>query len=233
MPGAFNERRVREDSRQQQQGPRGRANGLPRGSFCGTNRRIVPFTGVPMMPIRPNRSARRRRSAFSLVELVMVVTIIGIIAAIAVPRMSQASSRAAANALQATLANVRKTIDCYYAEHGKYPGYTPGTTTPDNDAFVRQLTMYTNAAGQWNATYGNPYLYGPYLRQPFPKNPTNNLDTVNVKATPSDADPADGSVGWVAVLSHGYFGISATDTGLDEIGIDKPSLKDGVRALQN
>ncbi len=163
----------------------------------------------------------------------MVVTIIGIIAAIAVPRMSQASSRASANALQATLANVRKAIDCYYAEHGKYPGYTPGTNSPDGDAFVKQLTMYTNLSGASNATYGDPYFYGPYLRSPFPKNPTNLLDTVHVKATPSDADPAEGSVGWVAVLSHGYFGISATDTALDDIGIEEPVARDKVRTLQN
>jgi general secretion pathway protein G len=179
------------------------------------------------------RSARKRRSAFSLVELVMVVTIIGIIAAIAVPRMSQATSRASANALQATLANVRKAIDMYYAEHGKYPGYLPGTDTPDGDAFVKQLTLYTDLTGADNASYGDPFLYGPYLRKPFPTNPTNNLGTVHVKATPTDADPADGSVGWVAVLSHGYFGVSATDTDLEEIGIERLDLKDSVRALTN
>lgn len=171
----------------------------------------------------------RKTPAFSLVELVMVVTIIGIIAAIAVPRMSTATSRASANALAATLSNVRKVIDCYYAEHGKYPGYVPGTITPDGDSFVDQLLMYTNAKGETNATYGNPYLYGPYLRKPFPVNPTNNLDTVHVKATPADANPADGSVGWVAVLSHGYFGISATDAALDDVGIDDLVKKDAVR----
>lgn len=161
----------------------------------------------------------------------MVVTIIGIIAAIAVPRMSEVTVRATANALQATLTNVRKAIDCYYAEHGKYPGYVPGTTTPDGDDFVKQLTMYTDLAGESNATYGGSYIYGPYLRAPFPMNPTNHLATVAVKATPADADPAEGSVGWVAVLSHGYFGISATDSALDDIGVFKPLLKDTLRAL--
>ncbi len=171
---------------------------------------------------RPRTATRSTRYAFSLVELVMVVTIIGIIAAIAVPRMSAATSRATANALQATLTNVRKAIDCYYAEHGKYPGYTPGTDTPDGDKFVDQLLMYTNVAGETKSTYGNPYLYGPYLRKPFPVNPTNNLDTVHVKAMPADADPAEGSVGWVAVLSHGYFGISATDSDLGDVGVTDP-----------
>lgn len=178
---------------------------------------------------RRHLPARRAPSAFTLVELVMVVTIIGIIAAIAVPRMSGVTSRASTHALQATLTNVRKAIDCYYAEHGKYPGYLPGTTTPDGAYFVNQLLMYTNSSGETKSTYGNPYLYGPYLRAPFPVNPTNNLDTVHVKATPADADPADGSVGWVAVLSHGYFGISATDADLDDTGFFDQKLKDALR----
>jgi general secretion pathway protein G len=162
----------------------------------------------------------------------MVVTIIGVIAAIAVPRMSNVTARASAHALQATLTNVRKAIDCYYAEHGKYPGYTPGTTTPDGDDFVKQLTMYTDLSGASNATYGGSYIYGPYLRAPFPTNPTNHLTTVAVKATPADADPAEGSVGWVAVLSHGYFGISATDSDLDDIGIEEPEVKEKVRTFE-
>lgn len=180
-----------------------------------------------------NESRRPLRSAFSLVELVMVVTIIGIIAAIAVPRVADAARKASANALQATLSNVRKAIDCYYAEHDKYPGYLLGTNTPDGDSFVSQLVMYTQADGDANATYGYPYVFGPYLRAPFPKNPTNKLGTVHVKATPAAANPADGSVGWVAVLSTGYFGISATDIDLEKIGIKEEAAKSGSRGMVN
>jgi len=173
---------------------------------------------------RHQREMHRRspQRAFSLVELVIVVTIIGILASIAIPRMTTASSSAKANALQATLANVRKAIDIYYAEHNRYPGYHPVTGTPDGDFFVQQLTLYTNFKGETSTTTAGGYLYGPYLRSPFPKDPFHNLGTVYVKATPPDADPADGSVGWVAVLSHGYFGINASDTDLGKIGIDQP-----------
>jgi prepilin-type N-terminal cleavage/methylation domain-containing protein len=180
---------------------------------------------------RPVKRARTRH-AFSLVELVIVVTIIGMLASIAVPRVVNASSGANEAALQATLANVRKSIDVYYAEHGKYPGYNHTTGLPDNDAFVDQLLMYSDDAGKTNATYSTTYKYGPYLRAPFPTNSINNLATVHVKATPGDANPADGSVGWIAVLSHGYFGIHATDAELDDIGVKdavtKSALKGGV-----
>lgn len=161
----------------------------------------------------------------------MVVTIIGIVAAIAVPRVSQASRNASANALQATLAGVRTAIDVYYAEHGQYPGYFPGTSTPDGVNFVKQLTYYSDASGATNKAYSSGFMFGPYLREPFPKNPWNNLSTVFVKATPAMADPADGSYGWVAVLSHGYFGISTSDQSLEQIGIIDINTKKEVRGL--
>ncbi len=173
--------------------------------------------------------AKRRSPAFSLVELVVVVTIIGIIAAIAVPRMSNATTSASASALQASVTNVRKAIDCYYAEHSSYPGYVPGTNTPNGDRFIDQLLLYSNRSGETSSSYGHPFIYGPYLRPPFPVNPTNELDTVEVKATPGVADPAEGSVGWVAVLSHGYFGISASDADLDDVGVIDIIKKDLVR----
>ena len=187
------------------------------------------------MDRRPTRHCRRCHTrgpcAFSLVELVVVVTIIGIIASIAVPRISSAASNSRANALQATLANIRKAIDVYYAEHGRYPGYNPATGLPDNNQFIDQLTMYSNEAGGTSPTMTSDYLFGPYLRPPFPKNPGNDLDTVHVKAKKGDADPAPGSVGWVAVLSEGHFGILATDDELDELGITGQTLQKVVRGL--
>ncbi len=182
---------------------------------------------------RPQRTTVARGHGFSLVELVVVVTIIGVLASIAVPRVSRGASAAQKNALQATLANVRKAIDVYYAEHGKYPGYDSATGLRDNDAFGEQLLMYSDRSGKTNAAPSSTYRYGPYLRSPFPKNPRNNLDTVYVKAVPGDADPADGTVGWVAVLSHGYFGVSLSDADLDDMDITDPKAKDKVRGMAN
>lgn len=159
----------------------------------------------------------------------MVVTIIGIVAAIAVPRISTTAGVASRNALDATLANVRKSIDVYYAEHGKFPGYNPTNGTPDGTHFVNQLLMYSDAGGRTNQTLSGAYQFGPYLRSPFPVNPTNKLRTVAVKATAAAPDPADGSVGWVAVLATGDFGISATDVELDKVGVVELVKKVEVR----
>ncbi|MFH1108347.1 MAG: prepilin-type N-terminal cleavage/methylation domain-containing protein [Planctomycetota bacterium] len=178
---------------------------------------------------RRQRLLRSRHRAFTLVELVIVVTIIGIVAAIAVPRMSSTSTHATANAVQATLMSVRTAIDCFYAEHNKYPGYDPANDAPDGVNFVKQLTLYSDAAGQTNGTRSTVYKYGPYLRSPFPVNPANNLATVQVKRLRTDPDPADGSVGWVAVLADGDFGVSATDAQLDRIGLVEPLGKASVR----
>ena len=68
------------------------------------------------------------RRAFSMVELVMIMIIISILSSIAVPRLTHASSSARANALTATLVNVREAAELYFAEHGRYPGYVPAAT---------------------------------------------------------------------------------------------------------
>lgn len=154
------------------------------------------------------RGRCRHPSAFSLVELVMVIAIIAVLGAIAVPRMTKASQRAAANALQANLTNVRKGIDQYYAEHLRFPGYNHANGSPANKAFVNQLTKYTNAAGAPSAGRTTTHIYGPYLRLPFPTNPINRLNTVHVRAKSTDSVP-QGTTGWHACLEDGAFGLNA------------------------
>jgi len=159
----------------------------------------------------------------------MVVTIIGILAAIAAPRMSSTSTQATKTAVQATITNVRTAVDCYYAEHDRFPGYDPGTLATSSTDFVRQLTMYSDKHGNTNATKTSTFRYGPYLRPPFATNPMNQLNSVHVKATKGAANPADGSVGWVAVLSDGDFGVSATDAQLDTIGVIDAAVRAKLR----
>jgi prepilin-type N-terminal cleavage/methylation domain-containing protein len=159
----------------------------------------------------------KTRQAFSLVELVIVVVIIGVLSAIAVPRITHSATHSEAEAVRASLINVRKAIDMFYAEHGQYPGFNPTNGTPDGDKFVEQLVNYTDINGRTRASYGYPYIYGPYLRAPFPTNPLKDSNKVAVKATPAAADPG-GEHGWIAVLSHGYFALNATDAEIERLG---------------
>jgi prepilin-type N-terminal cleavage/methylation domain-containing protein len=148
--------------------------------------------------------------AFSLVELVMVVVIIGIVAAIAVPRISRASKAAAASATEADLARVRAAMELYYADHGRYPGYHPGTSAASGDWFVDQLLKYSDQEGHVSDTYTATFRFGPYLRPPFPVNPATGESKVKVekKVLPAATGRA---FGWVSCLEEGTF--EPADTG--------------------
>lgn len=163
-------------------------------------------------------TSTRSIAAFSLVELVMVIAIIGIVAAIAVPRITQASRSAKANALLATLENVRAAIDHYNAEHGKYPGYNPSTSAPSGTWFIDQLTKYSDARGNVADLPTSQYQYGPYLRKPFPTNPLNSLSDVRVRASSSEVI-ATGVSGWIASLDDGTFDVNLSETDLEFIGV--------------
>lgn len=160
----------------------------------------------------------------------MVVVIIGLISAIAVPRITRGTRTTQAQSVAATINSVRTAIDAYYAEHGRYPGYNPANGLPNGSAFIDQLTRYTDEQGRPNPVPTATYRFGPYLRPPFPTNPRNGLNTVHVKPIPTAPNPAAGSVGWVAVLSHGYFGIAATDADLDAIGAETVEAKVRLKA---
>ena len=111
---------------------------------------------------------------------------------------------------------VQGAIGLYYAEHGKYPGYDPGSGAPDDAGFTKQLLLYSDRAGKTQATFGSPFIYGPYLRPPFPENPINKLNTVKVIATPAGAFSV-GASGWVAVLSNGDFRINTSEAELESL----------------
>lgn len=68
-----------------------------------------------------NGKAKKSQAGFTLIELLVVVTIIGILAALATINVRNARIRAEENALKYNLAQIRKAIDDYYADHQKYP----------------------------------------------------------------------------------------------------------------
>ena len=138
-----------------------------------------------------------KQRGFTLTELLIVVIILAILAAIVVPQFASSSDDAKVSALQANLARMRSAIDLYYQQHGHYPsavaatgatcpgGGTAGTGAQDDDqAFIDQLTRYTNAAGQSCTTTDNTFRFGPYIKKDaLPENPISADATLVIVTT--------------------------------------------------
>lgn len=149
-------------------------------------------------------SKKRQRRGFSLLELVIVVVIVGIIAAIAIPRMSRGAAGASDSALSGNLAVFRNAIDMYAAEHSG--------TFPTASAIVAQLTTYTDASGNTNASKTTVFIYGPYLRN-VPALP------VGAKKGSTGIAAADGAgVGWIYAAATGTITANCADSEVDATG---------------
>ncbi len=149
-------------------------------------------------------SKKRQRGGFSLLELVIVVVIVGIIAAIAIPRMSRGAAGASDGALSSDLAVLRNAIDLYAAEHGG--------TYPTVADIVDQLTTYSDASGNTNATKTTTYIYGPYLRSV----PT--LPVGAKKGSTGVAAATGDGVGWIYTAASGTIAANCTDAEVDATG---------------
>ncbi len=138
------------------------------------------------------------QKGFTLVELLIVVIILAILAAIVVPQFSSSTDDAKEASMDTTLANMRSAIDLYYQQHGHYPGnaVASGATCPGGGtagvgdltspatratAFMSQLSMYTNAAGQACSTTDATFEYGPYLKKDaMPVNSVTNSNALAI-----------------------------------------------------
>ena len=146
-----------------------------------------------------------RDAGFTLIEVLIVVVLLGILATIIIPQISVSSDDARLNSLKTNLGNLRSAVELYYWQHqSRYPGQydeADGTTLLANagdsaDAFLAQLTQYSNVNGQTNVNSGvTGFTLGPYLRDGMPANPYNNANTVTCDVSTTDVTDRDAVAG--------------------------------------
>ena len=173
------------------------------------------------------------QKGFTLVELLIVVIILALLAAIVVPQFASSTDDAKLASLDTTLGNLRSAIDLYYQQHGEYPGEltaldaactgTDGTGAGGllggEQAFLDQLSLFTDADGGACSIKDANFQFGPYLKKgTLPQNPITNVSALVVV---DDADlvmPADGpDLGWKYDIIVGKF-IANDDTDIDGAG---------------
>jgi prepilin-type N-terminal cleavage/methylation domain-containing protein len=126
------------------------------------------------------------QSGFTLIEMLIVVLLLGILAMIIIPQISVSTADANLNTLQTNLGALRNSIELYYHQHNQvYPGMvdvdgaTAATNITSPNAFVRQLTEFTDINGHCQPTRDATHIYGPYLKATsLPTNPFNNMNTL-------------------------------------------------------
>lgn len=144
-----------------------------------------------MQPIR-----KAIQQGFTLVELLIVVIILALLAAIVVPQFASSTDDAKLASLDTTLSNMRAAIDLYYQQHGEYPGEltavdvactaTDGTGTggpgaPGAQAFLDQLSLYSDADGGTCSVKDANFKFGPYLKKSsLPPNPITGVSDLVV-----------------------------------------------------
>lgn len=148
------------------------------------------------------RKTTQPQRSFTIVEMLVVVTMIAMIASMAIPRMSRGAVGASQSALAGDLNLVRNAILYYAIEHGNtFPG-------PDAGSVVKQLTAYSDAAGNTSATRTTVFVHGPYLAAipPCPLGPKAGSSDVCIDATHSPPQFKTGnSAGWVYNPTTGEF----------------------------
>jgi len=66
-------------------------------------------------------SSEFRKKGFTLIELIIVITLIGILVGLGLPQFKNATKRAREATLKENLFQMRKLINQYYVDKGKYP----------------------------------------------------------------------------------------------------------------
>ena len=102
---------------------------------------------------------KRQNGGFTLIELLIVMTIIGILASIAVPSYQRSVIKAREAVLMEDLYQMRRAIDAYFADHGKYPESLESLV---ESKYLRDIPRdpFTNAQDSWEVVVPTPTVEG-------------------------------------------------------------------------
>lgn len=178
-----------------------------------------------------NTAVHLLRRGFTLVELLIVVIILAVLAAIVIPQFNSATTDTQEAALDANLAAMRNAIELYKAQHNAYPGAkvasggancegTTGAGTANSaQAFIDQLTTYTNAAGQSCTVGSATYKYGPYVRKGIPNEPISQQGSTAAQIAVDNQGrpivPSTDTGGWSYDTVSGQFVMNSNANGSD------------------
>ncbi|MFW6132043.1 MAG: type IV pilin protein [Candidatus Aminicenantaceae bacterium] len=95
-----------------------------------------------------NTHKSQLNKGFTLIEMLIVFTLIGILVGLGIPQYRYATKRAREAVLKENLFQLRKTIDQYYVDKGKYP---PSLQSLIEENYLRMIPEdpMTNSSETW------------------------------------------------------------------------------------
>ena len=75
----------------------------------------------PRLTVPLTKNGKPSNSGFTLVEILLVLVLIALLASLVAPEVTSTVGRAKESAIKENLTIMRKAIDDYYSDKGKYP----------------------------------------------------------------------------------------------------------------